>query len=160
MFTAPLQGARWHHRLPQHITFMTFCIADGCSSVGPMPLPLAAAPAACPMGGLTVLMRLLLGRWAVELWNCACVEAVGVVTSAVKPPGAPPCSFCIAGPDPLGRSRAALLTPGLFGEGGRGCWEFKRKGPGAGPRWVLAPPARTTLDGFWGWFVACKCCDG
>ena len=80
----------------------------------------------CVMTGFNWLIRR--GRSAVEFWNWAMFDGVGVAIS-VSPPAVPLVRFGSTAPDAPGPTRG-LPTPGLAGDGGRGCSFFIRRAAG------------------------------
>ena len=148
--------------LPQQRAFIIFCIVEGCCSWFCC-RELCCAMVCWFIFGLIPLI--LWGRFAVELWNCAWVDTVGV-TISVRPPAAPLWRFGSAAPEAPSRSRVLLPTPGFAGDGGRGCAAFKRAlvSPGVwGPRGVSFPPTRALADALgaafaawrWPWELCC-----
>ena len=116
---------------------MSFCRAEGGASWF-VCLGACGVVVCCVMPGLSWLIRR--GRSAVEFWNWATFDGVGVAIS-VSPPAPPLVRFGSTAPDAPGPARV-LLTPGLAGDGGRGCSFFIRRAAGVcGPRGVSAPPA-------------------
>lgn len=129
----------WQDYRLQQRTFMSFCRAEGGASAFCC-LGVCGVVVCCVMAGFSWLIRRLRLRSAVEFWNWATFDGVGVAIS-VSPPAPPLVRFGSTAPDAPGPTRG-LLTPGLAGDGGRGCSFFIRRAAGVcGPRGVSVPPA-------------------
>lgn len=128
---------------------MAFCINVGSGSFAPW-----RPDSCCALVVAWFGVAIRPGRLALEFWNWAWVDAVGVDISWPRAL----CRLPWRPPEPLWRSRV-LPTPGFAGDGGGGCAAFKRSAVIPGREgWRACVLWISRAEVFCIWPVACGWC--